>query len=140
MLLHVRSADSKFLQFGWCAIDADMIGPLAIMKYWIAPVFDVVNIYSHHHWILNLHNSVIVLYIPLTLKFQRHKIPNNMQLLGPFIKCFSWILFSSSGVQHYFLKWLNLRYLLAVILRLSVLWTFYHCGLEWENSGWSLLC
>jgi hypothetical protein len=128
-----------FSQLCWCAIDTEVTGPLPIMKYWIAIVLDVVNVYSHHHWSLNLHSSLIVIYIPLTLKFQGHKIPNNMQLLGPSIKCCSWILFSNSGVRHFVLKWLNPRYLLAVILRLSVLWTFYHFGLEWANSGWSLV-
>ena len=108
----------QFSRFCWCAVDTEVIGPLAIVKYWIATGLDVVNVYSHHHWSLNLHSSLIVIYIPLTLKFQGHKIPNNMQLLGPFIKCCSWILFSSSGVQHFVLKWLNPRYLLAVILRL----------------------
>jgi len=130
----------QFSQFCWCAVDTEVIGPLSIMKYWIATILDVMNVSSHHHWSLNLHNSLIVICIPLTLKFQGHKIPNNMQLLGPFIKCCSWILFSSSGVQHFVLKWLNPRYLLALNLRLSLLWTYYHCGLEWANSGWSLVC
>jgi hypothetical protein len=120
----------KFSQFCWCAVDTEVIGPLPIMKYWIATVLDVVNVYSNHHWSSKLHNTVTVIYIPLTLKFQGHKIPNNMQLLTPFINCCSWVLFSNSGVQHFVLKWLNPKYLLAVIPRLSVLWTFYHCGLE----------
>jgi hypothetical protein len=128
----------QFSQFCWCAVNTEVIGSLPIMKYWIATVFDVV--YSNHHSSLNLHNSLIVIYIPLTLKFQGYKITNNMQLLGPFIKCCSWILFSNSGVQHFVLKWLNPKFLLAVILRLLVLWTFYHCGLEWANSGWSFVC
>ena len=110
----------QFSRFCWCAIDTEVIGPLPIMKYWIGIVLDVVNVYSNHRWSLKLHNSVTVIYIPLTLKFQIHKIPNNVQLLGPFINCCSWILFINSGFQHFVLKLLNPKYLLAVIPRLSI--------------------